>query len=227
VAKAFLYTGIVMLIMIGVLVSANYVFLTGHQSSESELKVLEMDSVGFIEADVKNMLARDGNNTLADAMSDAAFVALGTGTDSIPTICNRLDPKNPASQVAPYGANISKWIADYSGRMFANVTNITLAKFTSFRNTPSSYTQAVAPTCRISYQANISYFVIKESPFYMALNQSVIHNKTLEVTNTLFDPVGGTFYYTITVKDQIMLGGSYRTDFSKTVGCSLGKCTAS
>jgi len=202
--KGFLYTGIVFLVMVGILISANYLFLSTHNKEQSKIMNMELDSSYNLEFDTKEVLALSPNNTIADALSDVAFMAVlvgGTPTD----ICNRLDPTNIASETSR--TNMTKWVSNYTNLTFSEITAMTGMNFSSLVIKPSSSKSLSGSRCTVIYSVNMSYFLTKRSSFYLWLNQSLSSNKTLEVN------VVGSVYY-ISVKN-----GS-RFDFNRSVTCS-------
>jgi len=220
--RAFLYSGVTFLIMVSILLTANYLLLSKHNREESKIADLEIDAIYSTAVDVKNVLSSDSNNALADAMSDATFRALNctSAGASLPSICNALLPTNILSEQC--GTNLSKWVLNYTNVTLLEVQKIiTFAEFNSSIN-KISYT---APdSCGGSsdyrsfmYYGSISYNLTTYDPFYMQLNQTLLFNKTLGLA--LIYSSGPTKIYEINVTDW-----TKAVDFSKRVNCTSNLC---
>jgi len=220
--RAFLYTGITFLIMISILIAANYLLLSKHNREESKITDLEIDSIYSAVVDVKNVLSTNQNNTLADAMSDATFRALNCtyAGGALSSICNALLPTNILSEQC--GTNLTKWILNYTNMTLLEIQKtVTFAEFNSSIN-QVSYQNPVSCGGSLNYRffmyyGNVSYNLTTYKPFYMRLNQTVLFNKTLSLANIYSS--GPIKIYEINVTDW-----TKRVDFNKRVNCTSGIC---
>lgn len=220
--KAFLYTGAAFLVMIAILISANYLFLSKHTATESKNTDLEIDAINNLVNDVRNVIMVDSNNTMADALSDAAFSAIQKSSGSavpIQQLSSKLDPSNKDSEAS--FTNISKWLLNY--------TNITLSKIKSLSSLSINFSYPVSNDLKIatgyrgppnlpyifsvSYAANISYILTFNGSTSFMLNQTLQRNKTLSVSQlTVEIPKNFCIYVTDNTK------GTF--DFKKGVSCN-------
>ena len=211
--KAFLYSGVTFLLMISILLSMSYLFLQKHSKEESNIANLQLDLVHEITVDLEDILAKDGNNTFADAMADAAFQAINEthSGQSLTPLCNDL---NSTNKNAKY--NITKWILNYT-----NLTITAMQNYAPLMNLQSVVSNPIVVSGNCSgtkmvyiwQKSNISYeLILNSSSFYMRLNKTVEHNKNLTIALINND----NFRYNITIKDE-----TGRIDFSKSITCGL------
>ncbi len=211
--KAFLYSGVTFLLMVSIMLSMSYLFLQKHSKEQSNIANLQLDLLQSIAIDMEDVLSLDGNNTFADAMVDATFQSVNRTSPgaNLNQICNDLSPTglNPRY-------NITKWILNYT-----NLTLTAMQNYAPLMNIKSvvSNPTIVRSSCignaivYIWQKSNISYeLTLNGSSFYMRLNRTVVHNKTLTMTYN-----GDQFHYNLTIKDE-----TGRIDFQKNITCGLG-----
>jgi hypothetical protein len=211
--KAFLYSGVTFLLMVSIMISMSYLLLQKHSKEQSNIANLQLDLVHEITIDLGDLLAVGGNNTFSDAMADAAFQAINrtpSGSQLTP-ICNDLSPIATSPRF-----NITKWILNYTNLTLTAIQNhAPLLNLKSVVANPTIVTSACNGNTivYIWQKSNISYEItLNDSSFYMRLNQTVVHNKTLTITYN-----GDNFHYNVTIKDE-----TGKIDFMKNITCGLG-----
>jgi hypothetical protein len=198
--KAFLYTGTVFLIMVGVLLSANFLFLSKHGKGQAQIADMQMDLANNIANDMKRIAVWDKNNIMADAMSDAAYGAV-MSKNNLNAMCS--DLKTQLGQ-----NDIQAKIKDYITATFSEITS--LQPSVTFGNLQvNTLTVTQTATCVLNIYANFSYIIKIDSSFSLLLNRTLIGNKTL----TLQNPSGNT--YNIFVDDGVTGARDFSTSVYK------------
>lgn len=233
--KAFLYTGVTFLVMMTVLITANYFLLSEHTRASSKSTILEIDAVNNLVSDVRHVTVSDMNSTLDDALTDVGFLAINQTCwfpqSPVLYFVTILTPSNPASD--PHFINVSKWLLNY--------TNITLSKIKSLSSLNVNFSSLVSNNVKFStgfqdnlllgrpvppyyifalnYVANLSYTLTYNGSTFIQLNQTLQKNKQLTITQ--LTPTA-TFprQFCVYVTDQ----DTSNTEFRKAVICSSSTC---
>jgi len=221
--KAFLYSGVTFLLMISIMLSMSYLFLQKHSKEQTKIADLELDLAQQVSVDIRDVLAANANNTLADAMADAAFRALNctAAGGALQSICNALVPTNILSETC--GTNLTKWVLNYTNMTLLEIQNNMSAL--EFKSSITKINYASPNPCgpvpgdyrSFMYYGNISYNITTHTSFYMRLNQTTLFNKTLGIAQIY--SVGATKIYEINVTD-----GTKAVNFNKRVNCTSNLC---
>jgi len=225
--KAFLYTGVTFLLMMTILISANYLFLSKHTASESKNADLEIDVVNNIVGDARAVLITDPNNTVADAISDIVFSSLRSGLNiHTGAYQNTMDPTHTLSESSR--TNLTKW--------FFNYTNLTLSSINRSSILPFNFSYPVLISLGYSasfggappfipatffvgrYTYKFFYLINVSGSFPMKLNQTLNFSKTLDIRRPKVDPLYYTYCVNITDDKTSLI------DFSKEVYCDVTPC---
>lgn len=219
--RGFLYIGITFLIMLAILISANYLFMSKHTSQGiSKTEAMEIDLTKNMGVGVKNIIVFDANNSVSDALSDAAYQAIDTFGNAHPStnaLCTRLDPTKTESRT--YGTNVTQWVWDYADLTFLSVQNAIMPLELKYSIINVTADMSACSTTGIKILFNSTYNVTaNSSDIFMRANFTAIHKKNLRITRTASSSPG--WIYDIIVTDE-----SGRTDFSNKVYCPSGfKC---
>ena len=216
--KAFLYTGAAFLIMMTVLIAANYFLLSEHTRYQSKSDALEMDAINNLASDLRHVLILDQNNALVDALSDTAFFAINGSPNGVPigNLKNSLDPLNSKSETDH--TNITKWFLNYANITLLSVNRSYVLSFNSSHLLSNKVDPAIrfyniqgSPHLDISYAVNFSYVITSNKTFEIKLNQTLVSNYTLR----MLQPRLTTGIYCVYVDNS----GTGVTVFSKEVFC--------
>ncbi len=214
---AFLYTGVTFLVMMTVLIAANYFLLSEHIRYELKSASLEMDIVNNLVSDVRHVTILDPNNALVDAMSDVSFRAIILASGIPSTLKNLLDQNTTVSQTS--NTNITKWFLNYTNMTFLDIERYSPLAINFSYPTVNFIDQTTWPKdgptdmkIIVDYLISISYNLTANSTFETRLTQTLVTNHSLTVS-MLNDPLG---VYCITVKNA----DTGLTSFYKEVYCN-------
>jgi hypothetical protein len=192
--RAFLYSGAVFLVMVSLLVAANYFILSKHTNEQSKISSLAVDA----GSDIKGVLALDSNNVYSDAMSDAVFQAINSG-------------KTLAGTCPLLQAGISQKINSYVQQAFSSIDNyLPNANLNYNINQITTTISACSSPVTIKQLVNITYNVFMDNPG-VKMSYTLVHNKTLVLTDL------GGYIYNINIIDE-----NGRQDFYRGVSCPGG-----
>ena len=217
-AKAFLYSGIVFLIMISTLVAANYMLISKHSVGKMQASDLEVDTFLHIGNNLEKVLATDVNNTVADAVSDAAFYVLTLGAISPIDICQNLQYSGEGS------IPVVLWVENY--------TNVTMRQIESlipqisidnisFNFAALNCIPTETNTVK-KLQMNISATLLFNISLDFSNTQiikNITFNKTLNIMRTSPPNQVSPTFFDVNVTDM----KTKRTDFNKNVMCVMNQ----
>jgi len=225
--KAFLYTGATFLLMMTILISANYLLLSKHTASESKNADLEIDVVNNLVNDLRGMLVTDPNNVATDTMSDLAFfVITPTTIPSAGLMDRRMDPKDIKSKNA--FSNFTYRFFNYTNETFLKIRQLPFAsvKFSFPILNSLTYDQiggarpigggVVYRYFRGTYTYNFSFEINISASYFVRLYQTLNFSKILEIGQYSTDSKA----YCIKVTD----GYTSNVDFDKEIYCNPAPC---
>ena len=192
-----------------ILISTNYLFITKQNIKQSEITNMEIDSVFNTASDALDVIARTNNNTIADAMSDAAFDAIkATGNGGASAVCSKL---------AAGGANdISLKASSYIDTTLAQVNSLVQ---------PTTITYSKTLTIDSSQCAGGTIKLIASLPLNVSRSTSstILSNQVISTTKTMLITFA-TNTYRIRISDSVYNLAQY--EFDKQVSCSgVNSCT--
>jgi len=227
--KAFLYTGAAFLVIMTLLISANYLFLSKHTTSESKTVNMQVDIANSLVSDTREVLFLNKNNTAADALSDMAFFFMTPGLD--PSIISGVVDKamNPTrAESENGGTNFTKWFLNYAKLTISDIKRS--SPIPVYFSTPIVNSLAyVSKPGKIpinpplfyryfigNYTYNITFEINVSADYFIRLNQTFNFSKVLEIGQ--FTDMPNT--YCIRVYD----GYTAKWEFSKQIQCDPVPC---